>query len=164
MKKIVLSILVILWMLIIFLFSNMSSETSNNSSMKIINNTIKETTELAESTGIIDEKPTDKEIKSLVKDLNLPLRKFAHSTVYFILSVLLILTLKELFKDKKKVIILTLVISFIYACTDEIHQLFIFGRTGHFTDVLIDMIGVIISCLIYFILNKKREMNYEKNK
>ena len=164
MKKIVLAILVILWMIIIFLFSNMNSEISNSSSKSLINDTIVQTIEIAESTGIIDKKPTEDEITSLVKDLNLPLRKCAHSTVYFVLAVLLILTLKEIFKDKKKVIILTLVISFIYACTDEIHQLFIFGRTGCFTDVLIDMIGVIISCLIYFILNKKREMNYEKNK
>lgn len=165
MKKTILFIFVILWMIIIFLFSNMNSTSSNGSSTKIINDTIEQTVEIAESTSIIDEKPSEKEINNLVDDLNTPLRKCAHSTVYFILAILLILAIKEINKDKRKVVIFTFIISFIYACTDEIHQLFISGRTGHLTDVLIDMIGVILACLIYiFITYKKREMNYEKNK
>ena len=96
MKKTILWLCVILWMIIIFLFSNMNSTSSNGSSTKIINDTIEQTVEIAESTGIIDEKPSEKEINNLVDDLNTPLRKCAHSTVYFILAILLILAIKEI--------------------------------------------------------------------
>ena len=37
--------------------------------------------------------------------------------------------------------------TFLYACTDEFHQLFVPGRAGRFTDVLIDTTGGIIMLL-----------------
>ena len=39
------------------------------------------------------------------------------------------------------VYIWSVVITFVYACSDEIHQLFVADRAGRGTDVLIDMCG-----------------------
>ena len=39
-------------------------------------------------------------------------------------------------------------ITFAYACSDEIHQLFVADRAGKGTDVLIDMCGAVIALLI----------------
>jgi VanZ family protein len=33
----------------------------------------------------------------------------------------------------------------VYACTDEFHQTFIDGRTGKFSDVMVDAIGFVSS-------------------
>ena len=38
-------------------------------------------------------------------------------------------------------------VTFLYACTDEFHQLFVPGRAGRFTDVAIDTVGGIIMLL-----------------
>ena len=51
-------------------------------------------------------------------------------------------------------IIIALVICFIYACTNEYHQTFVNGRTGQFSDTLIDTFGGFISCLMYIFMMK----------
>ena len=51
-----------------------------------------------------------------------------------------------------------IVFCFLYACSDEIHQLFVPGRSGMFTDVLIDtggaVTGMLVSMLLMFIIGK----------
>ena len=42
----------------------------------------------------------------------------------------------------------TMVFCYLYACTDEIHQLFIQGRSGSFTDTIIDFIGCLFGLII----------------
>ena len=37
-----------------------------------------------------------------------------------------------------------------YASFDEVHQLFVLGRSGEFRDVLIDCIGGSIGALLYY--------------
>jgi len=44
---------------------------------------------------------------------------------------------------------LSLLISYLYALSDELHQFFTPGRTSKFTDTLIDLVGIIIGFLIY---------------
>lgn len=55
----------------------------------------------------------------------------------------------------------------IYACTDEIHQLFVPGRSGQFRDVMIDSLGAFIGILILSIflmiinhLKKRKSQSY----
>ena len=43
---------------------------------------------------------------------------------------------------------IALVIVFLYACTDEFHQLFIPGRSGEFRDVMVDTCGGIIGLIL----------------
>lgn len=49
--------------------------------------------------------------------------------------------------------IYSIIISYLYGVSDEIHQYFIPGRTSKFTDTLIDLTGILIGFLIlkYFI-------------
>ncbi len=54
--------------------------------------------------------------------------------------------------SNKKSFILSMIICFIYACTDEYHQLFVKGRTGQFSDSLIDTVGALIGCSIYILI------------
>ena len=42
-------------------------------------------------------------------------------------------------------------IVFFYAFSDKFHQLYLIGRTGQLIDIGIDMIGVLIGVLVFYI-------------
>lgn len=70
-------------------------------------------------------------------------RKMAHVFEYMILNSLIIFAM-GLKKWKQATMI-----SLLYAFSDEIHQLFIPGRSGLLRDVLIDSIGIFISTILF---------------
>jgi len=87
------------------------------------------------------------DLKSGLGDwLDFILRKIAHITEYAILTFLLIRASKNLpvVRHGKKWSFLT---AFIYACSDEYHQLFVYGRHGSPADIAIDSIGMILVIL-----------------
>ena len=49
---------------------------------------------------------------------------------------------------KKWSLLWALIISILYACSDEYHQLFVFGREGCIKDVGFDTVGVLIGYLL----------------
>ena len=57
--------------------------------------------------------------------------------------------LREYMVINTKLVLLSLLICFLYACSDEIHQLFIVGRSGNAYDVLIDTIGSFFGMCFY---------------
>jgi VanZ family protein len=65
--------------------------------------------------------------------------KSFHLIEYAILAILL------LFASQK--FLPTILIAYLYACSDEIHQLFTPTRTSKFTDTLIDLLGIIIGLI-----------------
>ncbi|SDN18420.1 VanZ like family protein [Paenibacillus sp. yr247] len=76
------------------------------------------------------------------------IRKAGHVSEFAILALLWSLALLE--KSVKVVIALltSSIISVLYAATDEWHQTFIVGRTGHGIDVVVDTIGVLLAVLL----------------
>lgn len=83
---------------------------------------------------------------------NFIVRKTAHFSEYFILSIISYLTLRE-DKNRKKSAIYAIIICFLYACSDEIHQYFVPGRAMLFMDVLIDTSGGICAMASIKIIN-----------
>lgn len=77
-------------------------------------------------------------------------RKTAHFTEYAILGALFYLNVIQLPKLNRypKKILLPIFFSFLYACTDEIHQIFVPGRSSQFRDILIDTLGASFGCLL----------------
>ena len=150
MKKIVSWALVILWASFIFFLSSMNASESDNKSMKAIDTAIESTIEVTNKAGITDTHPSESEKKQVVKQLNNPLRKVAHASEYFVLVLLLINALLCSGVNGRKVLILSLVLCFAYSCFDEYHQTFVVGRTGQFSDCLIDTAGGMVGCLIYY--------------
>jgi VanZ family protein len=159
-KKIIMILLVIIWMAIIFYFSSMNTKESNGASKGLISNILDKTITITNNMGITNKYITITEKQSLINKLNYPIRKCAHASVYFILSILIIYTLITINKKFNNNLTLTLIISilicFIYALTDEYHQTFVIGRTGQFKDVIIDTIGATIGSGIYYLFHKKR--------
>ena len=88
-----------------------------------------------------------------LKVCSLYLNVFSKSKAYsFNLSSLL----KEYNILDKRMIIYSLIFCFIYACSDEMHQLFINGRSGEIRDVLIDSIGAFIGISLYYLVRRRK--------
>lgn len=95
---------------------------------------------------------------SIIETINFIIRKLAHLTEYFILTLLINSLLKEYTLKEKTRLLLSIAICFIYSMTDEIHQSFIQGRTGIFTDCLIDTLGG----TIYIVIYKIRKLSHQR--
>lgn len=94
---------------------------------------------------------------------NFAVRKVAHFSEYFILSIIIYFVSRE-DKDRRKSSIYGIIICFLYACSDEIHQYFVPGRAMLFTDVLIDTSGGICAMAIIKIVvtYQKKYLNFKK--
>ena len=146
-KKIIYTVLLISWMVVIFLFSNQdgttSQATSNHVASAIIDTTVK----------ITNQEITKEKRTSLIEDTRIIIRKGAHFTLYFILGILAFLTCTSY--QVPKPYLYSILLCFLYACSDEIHQMFSDGRAAQFLDVMIDTSGAILSnCLLYLGLKK----------
>jgi len=93
--------------------------------------------------------------------------KLEHLVAYFILSIFLSLlflfqnrysTLKEYF------LLSAFLISFLYGSIDEIHQLFIPGRSCDILDLTADTIGVLAGIILVWSLMKKFKYKPELSK
>ena len=144
--KIIKFIFMILWMAIVFYFSNqpgkMSSDTSSGFTEKIIK--------------IVTYKSdlTDEEKENIVQKIEPITRKFAHYTLYTIGGILIINVVNEYKLKKAQKNLISLIIGNVYAITDEIHQYFIEGRSASICDVGIDTLGVITGIAIFLLIMK----------
>jgi VanZ family protein len=92
-------------------------------------------------------------------------RKAAHVGEYFLLTVLILrffVLYESLRRHRLRVFCLAASIALGYAVSDEIHQLFVFGRAGKATDVFIDGIGVVLAGLLFFLTTFPRTNSREE--
>lgn len=136
-KEIFLS-LAIIWMLVIFVFSAQKSEEStklSNGAGRYVVTTVNE---------VMDKGWDEEKVEEYALAIDHPVRKLAHATEYAILALLWFGALGS----KPQAV----VIAFLYACTDEFHQLFVPGRAGLFADVLIDASGAAAAMLVVWLV------------
>ena len=134
MKKKISLVLLIIWMIVIFWLSACSASESSSQSGFL--------------TGIVCKIFNIKNVE-LASTI---IRKLAHLTEFFILGVLTINYIR--FYSIKHKYLISIGFCFLYACSDEFHQMFVPGRAGQITDVLIDVFGVILGCGIFYIISK----------
>ena len=151
MKKNIKIALVIIWMILIFLFSHQSGTGSDGLTEKVINAGI------SINEKITGKEKTGNEKEELIKDVFVMIRKTAHFFEYLILTVLIVSMLKEFDFSMKKRVLIAFFISFLFSCTDEFHQLFIDGRAARFFDILIDFCGSVTGMFGYLIVSKFRK-------
>jgi len=140
---------VLLWMLLIFYFSSQAAEQSDKLSGGI-----------AEIIGrflahIIPGYGFDLVLFDRI------LRKAAHFSIYLVLGVLVSDALKRSGIKGRKLIAFALGICILYAASDEFHQLFVSGRGGQATDVLLDSAGAMLGIGGRMLLKMNR---YKKGK
>lgn len=81
--------------------------------------------------------------------LHVWIRKGAHLFEYMVLSILLINALRQHIEDKRRVYLFAVVVSLMYAVSDEVHQAFVPGRSASMLDVGIDGLGALLGVLIF---------------
>ena len=133
MKKFISIILVIIWMIVIFTMSSFTASESSGQSNFIV--------ELIISMF----KFNNIELISLI------VRKLAHFIEYFILGLLVF----NMIRCYDKKIYIAIIICILYAISDEIHQLFVVGRSCKIMDMLIDSMGSVSGILLFKRLIKK---------
>ena len=133
MSKRVLCILIIICMSVIFFFSHQKADDSRETSSKVV-------IKIVEILDIKDNL-TKTQTLSLADRLHRTARKVAHFSIYAVLGFLFALLFKEYNYNFKHIFNRAVVFSFLYACTDEFHQLFVIGRSCELRDVCIDSLG-----------------------
>ncbi|HCW52726.1 MAG TPA: hypothetical protein DG753_03065 [Clostridium sp.] len=139
--------LLIFWMGVIFYMSNQPANISDSQSFKVMS--------ILESLNI--------DVNGIFGELaNFIVRKCAHFLEYMILGFL-IMNVVRMYYTIKISSLITLISVFLYACTDEFHQLFVPGREGAFRDVMIDTCGG-LTFILFYILFRIIQGKYLKNK
>lgn len=89
------------------------------------------------------------------------LRKTAHYFIYFVLGFLLMNALMKNGKNLHRFFIV-IFISALFACSDELHQQFILGRSGELRDVMIDTVGAATGAFV--LLGSRKVVGFLKTK
>lgn len=135
----------IIIMALIFLFSAMQGDESSQTSgvfLKAIERLFEEVTHKGLTEIAID-------------NLHHIIRKCAHFTEYAFLGASIMFAIWDKWKEHKAPVLLPELIAMLYATTDEIHQYFVPGRYGTWTDVLIDSTGAITGIFIYWLIYRR---------
>ena len=136
--KTVKAILIVIWMMVIFNFSNQGGTKSSGTSSKVTKIIINVITKDKEEPN----KQTMERIEKVV-------RKGAHYTIYTIGGLLIMNYAYSMEKTKKQKILGSLLFGAFYAGTDELHQYFVPGRSARLFDVGLDTLGVLTGIYIY---------------
>lgn len=154
-KKIISIILLLIWMSIIFSFSNQQGESSGSISKKV--------SEVIVNITDIQNQYTDIEKEALTKQIEPLIRKLAHYIFYAVGGIVIINCVHQFCKKERLLIGTSTVIGVAYAISDELHQLMIAGRDGNIKDVLIDSLGIVTG-IVFFLLVKEVYQKFTSKK
>lgn len=116
-KKIFLIILIIIWMITVFMFSGQVGKKSKKASTGIIEIIVDK---IYDTSNMSQKERLDK-----IEDLQRPIRKLAHFTIYTIGGAITLSFVDKFNTTNKKKVIFSLIFCLIYAILDEIHQYFV---------------------------------------
>ena len=137
----VIGVLILLNMTLIYLLSAQNGSDSEKTSGKV--------TETVAEIVVPDfhEKP-EPEKQEIIQQIHPPVRKLAHMAEFGSLGALIFLFLLTWNGAILPRYLGSLAATFLYACTDELHQIFSDARGPQISDVLIDLLGALICCSI----------------
>ncbi len=89
-------------------------------------------------------------------------RKLAHFSIYTLLGLCCCNACYFTFFQLKKSFGIALVVGYLYAISDEIHQAFVPGRSCQLSDMVLDscgvMFGILLFCTLFAIVTKRRSV------
>ncbi|HJB01897.1 MAG TPA: VanZ family protein [Candidatus Mediterraneibacter merdavium] len=141
MRNKIFLILAVLWMAVIFSFSARPAEQSTGDSRwagHMIGQLF--------VPGFGDW--SDKEQEAFAEKVDYPVRKTAHAMEYAVLGLLTAGAYIRRGTSIRKGILVPWGIAALYAASDEFHQLFVPGRSGQVSDVVLDSAGVLAGVLL----------------
>lgn len=157
-RKRICLILAVCWMAVIFTFSARNADLSTQDSMSI---------------GILFGRfivPSFAEMDSQMQVsfadmIDHPIRKMAHAAEYAVLGFLLTGSYADTNRKRFSRFCIPAGLGALYAVSDELHQLFVPGRSCELTDMLIDSSGVILGTLfglLIFVYWKSRKGRFRE--
>ena len=129
----------IIWMITIFNMSGQVASTSQGFSLRV-------TQKIVNVIEIVRD-GDEEDAEHLTNMLHPYVRKAAHMNEYAILYTLLLLSFCAS-TIVTRAMFYSILISLLYACTDEFHQTFVSLRTGSILDVCVDMTGVLAAVTV----------------
>lgn len=142
--KIIRSVLLVLLLGIfgiIFGFSNQDADKSGKVSNRVAEIIVKQ----LQLDKIENKQPIQERTQKII-------RKVAHFSIYTLVGLLAMAYISTYNLKESQRVIISLCIGIVYAMSDEIHQLFIPGRAGQLTDVILDTMGVILGILLILVM------------
>ena len=130
------------WMGIIFYLSAQHAEQSANLSGGITD-TVK---------VLVDRVAPNSNVN--IESVSIFVRKNAHFFAYLLLGMLSLNALRKSRVENRKSLVLAFAISVLYAISDEVHQLFVPGRSGQVSDVLLDSTGALVGIVLYAVISR----------
>ncbi|MDG5789367.1 VanZ family protein [Evansella sp. AB-P1] len=154
MYKLLSWIAVFAWMGLIFYLSHQPAEESSELSSGVAEVIITTVETVAPN------------VELNIRDFHSIVRKNAHFFIYLGLGILVLNAIRSSGIKGKRSVGLALIICVLYAISDEVHQLFVPGRSGEVMDVVIDGLGSSVGIGIFLILEKliTRKRNLSKGR
>lgn len=144
--RVVTALLLVAWMLVIFWFSNQPATASSEMSGSVAYRLV-ETCNRIFQMGFSEDR-----LEIYAQNIDYPVRKAAHMTEYAILAWLILAVLRGYYPYQRRTCMAAIISVAAYAATDEIHQIFIEGRAGRFSDVCIDTLGALLGLALLHLL------------
>ena len=159
----ILLLLTLVWMGVIFWFSSRNAAESSSLSRGLLR-------------GILSvivphwEQRSAAEQLQIIRAVHTLFRKLGHFSEFTVLGLLLAMTLRLFFRPDQirrqshprlTGIALPALLALLYACSDEIHQRFVAGRSCELRDVCIDLAGAfcgILCCMLLLRIRKKHRL------
>ena len=129
-------------MYMIFTFSSQTGTDSGNLSYKVSYGIV------TAADRVLEKNLTEEEKADYAGRIELPVRKLAHMTEYFILAVCISFPLFVYGLRGFWLLLIAGLFCVGFACTDEFHQSFVAGRGPSKRDVFIDSCGAFIGILL----------------
>lgn len=131
-------------MSLIFWFSGQTADESSASSGSITELIVFIVTRLFKNVSFINN-------EAFIENAEFFVRKAAHMTLYCVLFLLVLLSVSAFAEGRaslKRLMAISAAITVAYAASDEIHQLFVPGRSSEVRDVIIDAAGAAVGVLV----------------
>ena len=155
-KKIILWILVIFISVQIFSFSSDNSNESSGKSGKFVDYVV----EIIKDLSIFEE-VNETELREQCQFI---IRKGAHFSIYMLLALAVFELSKSYNLKVRHCILISALYCLFYAISDEIHQLFVDGRSGEVRDVFVDFSGASFGLTFRMFICKFVKLSRNKRK
>jgi VanZ family protein len=140
---------VVLWMILIYVFSSQVAIDSYESSARVTDLIIR----------IIEKVTLETDFDTRYLRI---IRETAHFFVYFILGILVLSSLRGKLSLSKR-LVATMLICTAFAVTDEFHQMFVPGRHPEVFDIFIDGLGSFFGILVKLVLEASIFKKFSNN-
>ncbi len=141
LKKCILWFFVIVVSIQIFSFSGENGQTSDGTSKKVTAAVV----EIVKKTCDIPQQ----EERSLFEFCNKVVRKTAHFSEFMLLAMFTAALCRSYRLNMRFSVLISSLYCLLFGTADEIHQLFVDGRTGRVTDVIIDFSGALAGVVLF---------------